>query len=112
MGIEPGVLIIDDYERGALTDASVCLEIYLVAGQCDAAAVLARLPSGLRDLVTRRVAGVNAGEARLIDSICVGSTPEALVADLRRQEETVRRGIVAIQRLISGQAARPGGAEG
>lgn len=112
VGLEPIERIIADYERGALTDASACLEIYLAAGRGDAAAVLARLPSGLRDLVTRDVAGANADGAGLVESVCTGSPPEAYVVDLRRREEAMRRGIVALQGLIGSQAASPAGREG
>jgi hypothetical protein len=94
--------IIVDYERGALTCASACLEVLLAAGEGDAEAVFARLTPELRNLVSRDVAGANAEEAGIIESYCGTPSPEAYAADLRHREEILRRGIAAVQRLTSG----------
>src|SRR5688500_10054435 len=91
--------IIANYQRGALTDASASLAILLAAGEGDAATVFARLPPGLRALVSRDVAGADAREVRIIESYCGTATPKAYAADLRRREEIMRRGIIALQRL-------------
>src|SRR3954453_14851321 len=95
--------IIANYERGALTDASACLEVVLAAGEGDAQALFARLTPDLRELVSRDVADVNPSELRIIESCCGTASAAEYAADLRRREETMRRGITALQRLISGR---------
>lgn len=98
--------IIADYERDAHTDASACLEVLIAAGEGDADAVFAGLTPELRDLVARDVTGVEASKTRIIESYCGTGPPEAYEADLRRREELMRRGIVALQRITSGGTRR------
>lgn len=94
--------IIADYERGALTEASACVEVLLAAGEGDAEAVFARLTHELRAMVSRHIADADPGEVRIIESYCGMASQEAYEADRRRREEIVRRGIVALKRLTSG----------
>src|SRR5687767_4508361 len=102
MTVERVNRIIADYERGALTDASACLEVLMAAGEGDAGALFARLTPELRELVSRDIADANPSEVRIIESSSGTAPPEAYAADLRRREEIMRRGIVVLQRLTSG----------
>ena len=95
--------IIADHERGALTDTAALLEVLFAAGEGDAAVVFARLTPGLRDLVSRDVAGADAREVRIIESYCGTASPDAYAAHVRRREEIMRRGIIALQRLTPGR---------
>ena len=74
----------------------------MAAGDGDATAVLASLPHWLRDAVTREIAGANSSESRILESYCGTAAPEEYAADLRHREEMMRRGIVALQRVVSG----------
>jgi hypothetical protein len=76
----------------------------MAAGEGDAEAILASLPPWLRAAVTRAIAGANPAEARILESYCGTASDEEYAADLRRREEIIRRGIVALQRLTSGRA--------
>ena len=95
--------IVSQYEAGAITERSACLHVLMAAGEGDAEAIFARLPHWLRDVVTRDIAGANASEARILESYCGPASNEEYAVDLQRREEIMRRGIVALQRVISGR---------
>jgi len=97
--------IIANYESGAFTDGTACLEVLIAAGEGDAQAVFARLTPELRELVSRHVAGVKPGEQRIIESWCGSASAEDYAADLRRREDMMRRGIVELQHLASGRTS-------
>jgi len=95
--------IVSQYEAGAIAKGTACLLVLMPAGEGDAAAIFASLPPWLRDAVTHDVAGANPSEARILESYCGTATDEEYSADLRRREEIMRRGIVALQRVTSGR---------
>jgi hypothetical protein len=100
--------IVAQYEAGALTEGSARVEIYLAAAEGSVEDVFARSPPDLQALVARDVANLNPTEVRLFESHCgLGSTADYL-ADLRRREALMQRGIAAIQRVTRGGDAGGG----
>jgi hypothetical protein len=95
--------IVSQYEAGAITEGSACLDVLLAAGEGDAEAIFASLPPWLREAVTRNIAYANPSEARIVESYCGNASHGEYAADLRRREEIMRRGIVALQRVASGR---------
>ena len=88
--------IIANYERGALTDAGVCLEVLIAAGEGDAGAIFKQLPPALRDMVTCDIAGKTADDTRIVESDC-GVSADAHARESR--EQVMRRGMMALQRI-------------
>jgi hypothetical protein len=95
--------IVAQYEAGAITEGSACLAVLMAAGEGDAEAIFVSLPPWLRDAVARDIADANPGEARIVESYCGTASDKEYAADLRRREEIMRRGIVALQRVTSGR---------
>ena len=95
--------IVSQYEAGALTEGSACLAVLMAASEGDAEAIFASLPPWLREAVTRDIADANPSEARIVESYCGNASDEEYAADLRRREDIMRRGIVALRRVASGR---------
>jgi hypothetical protein len=94
--------IVSQYEAGAITEGSACLYVLMAAGEGDAEAIFASLPPALREAVTRDIADAN---SRIVESYCGRASDEEYAVDLRRREEIMRRGIVALQHLTSGRTS-------
>jgi hypothetical protein len=97
--------IVSQYEAGAITEGEACLSVLMAAGEGDAEAIFGSLPRWLREAVTRDVVYANPEETRILESYCGTASNEEYAADLRRREEIMRRGIVALQRLTSGRTS-------
>jgi len=95
--------IVSQYEAGRITKGSACLDVLMAAGEGDPEAIFGSLPPWLRDAVMRDIADANPSEARILESYCGTASGEEYAADLRRREEIMRRGIVALQRVTSGR---------
>jgi hypothetical protein len=95
--------IVAQYEAGVLTEGAACMDVLMAAGEGEAEAIFASLPPWLREAVTRDIANANPTEARFLESHCGRASDEEYTANLRRREEIMRRGMVALQRLASDQ---------
>lgn len=95
--------IVSQYEAGAITEGEACLHVLMAAGEGDAEEIFGSLPLWLRDAVTREIVDANPEEARILESYCGTASNDEYAADLRRREEIMRRGMVALQRLTSGR---------
>jgi hypothetical protein len=94
--------ILRRYEAGELTEVSARLEVLLAAGAGagDAEAVFDGLPPWLKAAVARDVTEADPQRCRIQESYCGPWPNEAYEAGLRRREELMRRGIVALKEPI------------
>jgi len=106
-GIEWVSGILAAYERGMITESRAIYEIFIAAGSADAREVFSRLPLELQSAVTRDLLEIeNPSQQHLVESYCGSLSAAERLKEIHRQEQLMRRGIVALQQVIRRRASK------